>query len=207
MVPARTRDSGPSLVPRLRVTPPRFGRTDPLMIVRGGEPPAGILRPGNMTAFRRRMLVTCSLVLVGACSTQPAGLDASEAGGDCLTPLEFSSRTYTLVKGTEVGTVAPGRRLGTGQFAPCDDGGGSAGGSRQVYSLPSVPPEQAVVLPGDRDRGAVYLSVEPPATAWDADLLLLMDAWSVQPRGPDANVHSCRHPCWGVPPTAASRPD
>lgn len=86
-----------------------------------------------------------------------------------------------MVSGTGVETVAPGRPLGTGQFAPCNDGGGPDGDSREVYSLPRVPTEQAVVLLGARDRGTVYLSTEPPPTAWDADSLALMAAWSVQP--------------------------
>lgn len=136
----------------------------------------------SMTTSRRLTLVTCSLALVGACATQLSGPDDSEAeSADCQTPIEFSTRTYTMLTGTEVGTVTPGRQLGTGQFAPCDDGGGSTGNSREVYSLPGVPTEQAVVLVGARDRGTVYLSAEAPATAWDAVLLALMDAWSVQP--------------------------
>lgn len=53
-----------------------------------------------------------------------------------------------------------------------------------MYSLPNVPTEQAVVLVGARDRGTVYLSAEPPDTVWDADLLALMNAWSVQPPRP-----------------------
>ena len=150
----------------------------------------GIVRPMGMTRFLRLTLLTCSLVLVCACSAQQPGPGDSKASsatgpdGDCLMPIEFSSRTYTMLLGPEVGTVPPGRPLGTGQFAPCDDGGGSDAGSREVYSLPNVPTEQAVVLVGARDRGTVYLSAEPPATAWNADLLALMNAWSVQPPKP-----------------------
>ena len=150
----------------------------------------GVLAPGNrwpqvappmaMTVRGRIGLVACAWVL-GACSTE--GSD-SEAGLDCQMPFEFSARTYTLVSGPEVGTVEPGRRLGTGQFAPCHDGGGSGGNSRAVHALPDVPTVRAVVLLGEGDRGAVYVSADPASTERDVDLLALLDAWSVDPPRP-----------------------
>ncbi len=130
-----------------------------------------------MTGCWRIGLLACSIVLVGACSAEGSDPDA---GVDCQMPFEFASRTYSLVFGPEVGTVEPGRLLGTGRFELCEDGGGPGGDTAAVHALPDVPAEQAVVLLGERNRGAVYLSTEPPAAAWDADLLAVLDAWSVQ---------------------------
>lgn len=129
----------------------------------------------TMNAYRRSGLVVCGLLLVGACGGGPG---ASE---DCQTDLHFSSETYTMVTGRNVGTVEPGRLLGSGDFAHCDDRGGPGGSSRQVHALPDVSPQQAVVLLGGNDRGTVYINAESPTAAWDADLVALLDAWSVQP--------------------------
>ena len=132
----------------------------------------------GVTTVARLTLLLCFLTLVGAC--RPHVPESQSTSGDCVAPIAFSSQTYSMLMGHEVTEVAPGDLLGTGQFAPCDDGAGLSADSREVYSLPSVPPEQAIVLLGSGDLGTVLLSTESPVAGWDADLLTLLDAWSVQ---------------------------
>jgi hypothetical protein len=140
-----------------------------------------------MAVSSRLGLWAGSLVLVAACGAQSSGQapeeeqrDARE-NDDCSMPFEYSSRTYTMLLGRKVGTVAPGRSLGTGQFVPCEDAGGSDDGVREVYALPGVPSRHAIVLVGIRERGSVFINAKLSATRWDADLQRLLNARAVDP--------------------------
>ena len=138
-----------------------------------------------MTKSWRLLGVGLSLTVLGACDLT----DGSEESADCDSPLIFSGSTYVFVGGEE-DTVTPGRLLGTGQHTPCNDGGGTTDDSRDVYALPGVPLEQALVVLGDRGRGLVHLSTTRPS-GWDSDLLALLQSWSVRPPS-GRNGHAVR---------------
>lgn len=141
-----------------------------------------------MTMSARLRLVTAAYCVAGvsACGAEPGSMQNGEAqDSDCVAPLTFDSRSYNMLMGPGVTFVPPGQRVGRGRLAPCDDGGGeSVSGTREVYAVPGVPTGQAVVVVGARQRGTIYLSTGSRPTAWDEDLLALLDRWSVEPPTP-----------------------
>jgi hypothetical protein len=99
---------------------------------------------------------------------------------DCALALAYSSNTYVMLMGSNVGTVAPGDLLGTGTYGQCADATGDEPVERDVYEMPGVPSSQAILVTDSEGRGYVYLNTQAPSVGWDSDLQSLFDQWNVR---------------------------
>ncbi len=94
--------------------------------------------------------------------------------------MEFRAHAYLMAMGSKVRTLEPGAPLGEGLLAACPEAPGDVGeaGSVEVFEVPGVPVDQAVIVGGPDKEGTLYLAAEHPAVVDSdlADLLAQMQA-------------------------------
>ena len=108
------------------------------------EPFGGVLSPRTM--WRSVLLGVVLAGLLAGCSGGPAG--GGNGGASCAAILHWQGRTYWGM-GTAI-KPRDGGKLGSGQYPPCNDTGGTAGQPRDVdvHRIPGVAPNEAVQTDG-----------------------------------------------------------
>lgn len=114
----------------------------------------------------------------------PVTSATDQAGQDCIAGVEFEGATYIMAMGREVKTLPTTQLLGSAVMGACSDGVGRTEAGEDdrrqvdVYAVPDVPPDDAILVGGADGQGTLYLPLRG-AEDVDPELAALLKKFRV----------------------------